>query len=726
MNTNSENRKINRSVIRSKGLLLLIACCQILFFSACAQKNEQSSGQTINDQKDTPVLNQLADAKSPYLRQHADNPVNWHEWGPEALKKATEENKPLLISIGYAACHWCHVMEHESFMDSSVATLMNENFIPIKIDREERPDIDQIYMNAVQLISGNGGWPLNAFALPDGRPYYAGTYYPTDQWKEVLQQMSDVYHNQYQKVEQQAELLTQSIRTEDVITVAGDSVGAYNKERYKAIFINWQSMIDYKKGGYSRSPKFPLPVGWEFLLQYHYLTGDDQALQAVTTTLDAMAKGGIYDQVGGGFARYSTDAEWFAPHFEKMLYDNGQLVSLYAHAYKVTKNEAYAAVVRETLAFVEREMTSHEGGFYASLNADSEGEEGKFYVWTKEEIENTLDPETSKLIIAYYNITSSGNWEDDANILYRDKASNEFAQKSDLSVKEWKRTLTKAKAQLLSKRSERIRPSTDDKILTSWNALMMNGYIDAYLALGDKAYLQTAIANAKFLEQNMIMPDGSLLRNYKEGDANISAFLDDYALLADAYIQLYQATFDIHWLDLSKKLTNYAIDHFRNDDSGMFFYTSDLSENLIARKMEITDNVIPASNSIMAHVLYKLGLYYFESTYTSMTQTMLNHVQEDLSQGGPYYANWARLLGMIAYEPFEVAIMGTQASSLNLNMQKSYLPTAIYMGGTLENLPSLENKMIQGEGTIYVCKHRVCKLPVTDVGAALAQIAVWK
>jgi uncharacterized protein YyaL (SSP411 family) len=726
MNTNSENRKINRSVIRSKGLLLLIACCQILFFSACAQKNEQSSGQTINDQKDTPVLNQLADAKSPYLRQHADNPVNWHEWGPEALKKATEENKPLLISIGYAACHWCHVMEHESFMDSSVATLMNENFIPIKIDREERPDIDQIYMNAVQLISGNGGWPLNAFALPDGRPYYAGTYYPTDQWKEVLQQMSDVYHNQYQKVEQQAELLTQSIRTEDVITVAGDSVGAYNKERYKAIFINWQSMIDYKKGGYSRSPKFPLPVGWEFLLQYHYLTGDDQALQAVTTTLDAMAKGGIYDQVGGGFARYSTDAEWFAPHFEKMLYDNGQLVSLYAHAYKVTKNEAYAAVVRETLAFVEREMTSHEGGFYASLNADSEGEEGKFYVWTKEEIENTLDPETSKLIIAYYNITSSGNWEDDDNILYRDKAKNDFAQKSDLSIVEWNRILSQAKAQLLSKRSERIRPSTDDKILTSWNALMIVGYIDAYLALGDKAYLQTAIANAKFLEQNMIMPDGSLWRNYKEGDANISAFLDDYALLADAYIQLYQATFDMHWLDLSKKLTDYAIDHFRNDDSGMFFYTSDLSENLIARKMEITDNVIPASNSIMANVLYKLGLYYYDKTYTSMTQTMLNHVQEDLSQGGPYYANWARLLGMMAYEPFEVAIMGTQASSLSLAMQKSYLPTAIYMGGTLENLPSLENKMIQGEGTIYVCKHRVCKLPVTDVEAALAQMDAWK
>ncbi|MFT7020625.1 MAG: hypothetical protein ACJASO_002822 [Cyclobacteriaceae bacterium] len=330
------------------------------------------------------------------------------------------------------------------------------------------------------------------------------------------------------------------------------------------------------------------------------------------------------------------------------------------------------------------------------------------------------------MIIAYYNITSSGNWEDDDNILYRDKAKNDFAQKSDLSIVEWNRILSQAKAQLLSKRSERIRPSTDDKILTSWNALMIVGYIDAYLALGDKAYLQTAIANAKFLEQNMIMPDGSLWRNYKEGDANISAFLDDYALLADAYIQLYQATFDMHWLDLSKKLTDYAIDHFRNDDSGMFFYTSDLSENLIARKMEITDNVIPASNSIMANVLYKLGLYYYDKTYTSMTQTMLNHVQEDLSQGGPYYANWARLLGMMAYEPFEVAIMGTQASSLSLAMQKSYLPTAIYMGGTLENLPSLENKMIQGEGTIYVCKHRVCKLPVTDVEAALAQMDAWK
>lgn len=719
-------RIINRWNQSSKSILLIITCCLVLLFSACAQSTMQTSDISNNSEQDSTDKNHLANAKSPYLRQHADNPVNWHEWGPEALEKAKKENKPLLISIGYAACHWCHVMEHESFMDSSVAKIMNKNFVAIKIDREERPDIDQIYMNAAQMITGSGGWPLNAFALPDGRPYYASTYFPKEQWKKVLLQMSDLYRNQREKVEQQAEQLTRGIRAQEVITVAGDSTSEFNKATYQGIFTNYQSLIDYKKGGYNRSPKFPLPVGWEFLLQYHYLTGNRKALQAVTTTLDEMAKGGIYDQIGGGFARYSTDAAWFAPHFEKMLYDNSQLVSLYSHAYQVTKDKNYAQVIRETLAFIDREMTSPEGGFYSSLNADSEGEEGKFYVWTQDEIEKVLDEKTAALISDYYQVKKSGNWEHHKNILHRKESNKEFAKSNGLTAEQWDKILSNSKDNLLKARGKRIRPSTDDKILTSWNALMMKGYVDAYLALGDEAYLKTALKNAKFLEDNMINPNGSLWRNYKDGDAGISAFLDDYALLADAYIQLYQATFDIHWLTISKKLTNYAIAHFRNENSGMFFYTSNQSENLIARKMEITDNVIPASNSTMAHVLYKLGIYYFDKSYTSMTKTMLNHVQGNLAKGGPYYANWSRLLGVIAYEPFEIAIMGQQSKSKNLAIQKRYLPTSITMGGKAENLPSLENKLVPGATRIYVCKNRVCRLPVDEVEEALIQINVWK
>lgn len=715
-------RKINKSIIPSKSILFAITCFQVLLFSACAQSTEQTAATKNSIRQDTSDVNHLASAKSPYLQQHADNPVNWYEWGPEALEKAKKEDKPLLISIGYAACHWCHVMEHESFMDSTVAKLMNENFIAIKIDREERPDIDQIYMNAVQLISGRGGWPLNAFALPDGRPFFAGTYYPKEQWKQVLQQMSDVYRNQNEKVRQQAEQLTQGIRTEEHITIAGDSTSDFTKARYKGIFSSWQSMIDYKKGGYSRSPKFPLPVGWDFLLQYHYLTDDGQALQAVITTLDEMAKGGIYDQIGGGFARYSTDEEWFAPHFEKMLYDNGQLVSLYAHAYKVTKDESYATVVRETLAFIEREMTSSEGGFYSSLNADSEGEEGKFYVWTKEEIQNTLDSETTKLILAYYNITSSGNWESGKNILHREVDIKDFAHQNDLSIKAWNKKLKKTKAKLLARRSAKIRPSTDDKILTSWNALMMKGYVDAYLALGDHAYLTTALENASFLENNMIKADGGLWRNYKDGDAGISAFLDDYALLADAYIQLYQATFDVHWLHQAKMIADYAIVHFKDANSGMFFYTSDQSEALIARKMEISDNVMPSSNSVMAGVLYKLGELYYHKPYSTMSKKMLSHVSEEIMQGGPYYANWAMVMGLTTYGPFEVAIMGDKAQEINMALQQEYLPTSFFMGGTAENLPLLENKLSAGKTLIYVCRNKTCKLPVTEVAQALKQI----
>jgi hypothetical protein len=704
--------------MQTRNNILIVLLMQFFIIIGCAQdrKTNGHSGQKSSD------LNRLADAKSPYLQQHADNPVDWYEWGPEALQKAKKEDKPLIISIGYAACHWCHVMEHESFMDTTVARIMNENFVSVKIDREERPDIDQIYMNAAQLLTGSGGWPLNAFALPDGRPFYAGTYFPKDQWIQVLEQLSKIYREEYDKVEKQAEALTQGIKTQEVITLPGDTTGNFTTETYKGIFSNWQSMIDYSRGGYNRAPKFPLPVGWEFLLQYNYLTGSEKALEAVTITLDEMAKGGIYDQIGGGFARYSTDARWFAPHFEKMLYDNGQLVSLYANAYKVTKNETYAEIIRETVEFVKREMTSPEGGFYSSLNADSEGEEGKFYVWTQGEIEDVLDEKTVQLIKDYYQVKKSGNWEHNKNILYRKESMSAFAESKNLSLKEWNKILFKAKGKLLKERSKRTRPSTDDKILTSWNALMLKGYIDAYLALGDDGYLDAALKNARFLEENMIRENGRLWRNYKDGEASIDAFLDDYALLADAFIHLYQATFDVHWLDVARNVSDYAIAHFLDKQSGMFFYTSDQSDNLIARKMEITDNVIPASNSVIVNVLYRLGEYYYHPPYIRMSKTMLNHVAKDLSTGGPYYANWGMLMGLMAYKPFEVAIMGSKAIEKNKELQTRYLPTSLFMGGEEENLPLLENKLVEGETMIYVCRNKVCKMPVSEADQALKQL----
>lgn len=690
---------------------------QFILVAACAQERGGHNMEKVG----VPHKNRLSQAKSPYLLQHADNPVDWYEWGAEALERAKKENKPLLISIGYAACHWCHVMEHESFMDSTVAQLMNDNFVAIKIDREERPDIDQIYMDAVQLLTGSGGWPLNAFALPDGRPFFAGTYFPKDQWKKVLEEIHKVYIEKQDKVQEQAAKLTDGIKGQELVALPA-SEATFSESTYRNIFPKIQKKIDYKKGGFARAPKFPMPVGWEFLLQYHYLVGDEEALDAVTRTLDEMAKGGIYDQIGGGFSRYSVDADWFAPHFEKMLYDNGQLVSLYAHAYKVTESGTYAEVIRETLEFIRREMTSPNGGFYASLNADSEGEEGKYYVWTVEALNQILTGKTRELFHAYYQTKDKGNWENNHNILFRNRDKLQFAMDKKMPVNEWETLLADAKEKVRIARNARIRPTTDDKVLTGWNAIMLKGYVDAYLALGDSTYLEAALKNAVFLEENMLRENGRLWRNYNDGHAGIEAFLDDYALLAEAYIALYQATFNVHWLQLSRSIADYAITHFRDERSGMFYYTSDESEALVARKMELMDNVIPASNSVMAHVLYRLGEFYYHQPYIDMAATMLNQVAKDVAINGEYYANWGLLMGLIAYEPNEVAIMGREARDKNIEIQKKYLPTTLFMGGETENLPLLEYKLMPNETIIYVCRNKACKLPVTAVSEAVGQL----
>jgi len=613
-------------------------------------------------------------------------------------------------------------MEYQSFSQEDVAEFMNKNFVCIKVDREERPDVDRIYMDAAQIINGQGGWPLNAFALPDGKPFFAGTYFPKDRWMEVLAKISDLYKNENQRVVNYANQLTEGINSHSINIQLKPQDTNFSTKEYAELFDGFRNQIDYELGGFNRAPKFPLPVAWEFLLQYSYITKNEDALKAVKLTLDEMAKGGIYDQIGGGFARYSVDEYWKVPHFEKMLYDNAQLISLYSHAYQLTKNQRYAEIIEESFDFVIRELSDKNGGFYSSLNADSEGEEGKFYVWTYDEFKSALDDEKFDLLSKYYNITIEGNWEEGNNILLTKSEKDEFAKANKISKGEFKKIVSEANKKLFEFRSKRERPSTDNKILTSWNALMLKACVDAYTALGDEKFLVAAMKNAEFLEDNMMEENGFLYRNYMNNKASIPAFLDDYAALSDAFLNLYSITFNKKWLDYSKLLADYIIEHFSSDETAMFYYTSDDSENLIARTYEITDNVIPASNSILANVLFKLWHYLDNENYISSTEKMLYQVKDKISGSVPWYANWAMLAGMISYDPFEVAIMGDNYAEINKEMQKHYLPTCIFLGGNKENLPLLKNRLSKGKTMIYVCRNKTCKLPVQLVSEAMEQL----
>jgi len=665
--------------------------------------------------------NQLIHESSPYLLQHAHNPVNWYPWGKEALEKAQKENKLIIVSIGYSACHWCHVMEHESFEDEQVAKFMNDNFIAIKVDREERPDIDQIYMNAVQLISGRGGWPLNCIALPDGRPIYGGTYFPKEQWLDMLIQVSDFVKQNPEKTEEQAAMLTKGIQSSEMI-FRNMEAAAYEINSLDNIFTNLEKNIDYANGGFNRAPKFPMPVGYQFLLYYHYLTQNEKALIAVTTTLNKMADGGIYDHVGGGFARYSTDAFWKVPHFEKMLYDNAQLVSLYSAAYQLTKKPYYRVIVKETLNFIQRELTSRDGGFYSSLDADSEGEEGKYYVWEKSELQKTLGNK-SDLIVDYFSVTERGNWENGQNILFKSTSDGEIADKYQIAKDELDKRVLEAKSLLLSERNHRPRPGLDDKILTSWNSLMLKGYIDAYKAFYDQQYLEIALKNADFIRREIMSSEGRLFRNFKDDKATINGFLDDYSFTIDAFISLYQATFNEKWLYDAQLLTTYTMNHFYDSNSGMFFYSSDLDPELIARKMEISDNVIPSANSQMAKNLFVLGKYFYSNDYIQISKQMLDNVRENALEGGVYYSNWDVLMGWFTKEPIEVAIVGSKYENIQKQLNSYFLPDVLLSGGKSEGtLSLLENKLVEGQTTIYVCQNRVCKLPVTRIDEALKQI----
>ena len=667
--------------------------------------------------------NKLIDQSSPYLLQHAHNPVNWYPWGEEALAKAKEENKMILISVGYAACHWCHVMEHESFEDTAVAKIMNENFINIKVDREERPDVDDVYMTACQMATGKAcGWPLNAFALPDGRPVWAGTYFPKKQWVEVMEYFIKTRKEEPEKLKEYAQQITDGIQnTEGIVLNEEDQI--FEKAGIEKIGKAFMKNMDLEKGGRQSDIKFPMPNNWEFLLSYYHYTKDPKVLEAVETTLQKMANGGIYDHLGGGFSRYSTDPNWHVPHFEKMLYDNGQLVSLYAKAYQLTKDPLYKKVVEETIEFVERELYDDNGGFYSSLDADSEGEEGKFYVWTAGEIDSILTDEKTRTVFKdYYDIQKSGNWEHNKNVLQVITLEDKILKKHQLTPELLNNILTETRKKLFAEREKRIRPGLDDKILTSWNALMLMGYVDAYRALGEKAYLETAIKNANFLSKNMLRKDFRLNRNYKDGKSVINAFLDDYALLAEAFINLYQVTFDEQWLKKAEGLVNYATQYFFDEEDQMYFYTSSLDPPLVARKKVLPDNVISGSNSIMARVLYDLGLYLYNEEYLAKAKQMMSNMSTQiLMSDQPYfYANWTGLFLDLVRPPYEVAIVGENYKPLQQQLMSYYLPNAILLGGKQEgSLELLKNKLIEDETRIYVCQDKICKLPVGEVDKAL-------
>lgn len=582
--------------------------------------------------------NELIHESSLYLQQHAHNPVNWVSWSKEAFERAEKENKLVLVSVGYSACHWCHVMEHECFEDQEVAALMNKHFVCIKVDREERPDVDQVYMTAVQLMTQRGGWPLNCFTIPNGKPIYGGTYFPKEQWMHVLRSLEHTYRTEPQKVFGYAEELSDGVQQSDLIATA-EPVKPFPEEKLWELVRRWQQRMDMVEGGPTSAPKFPLPSNLEFLLHYGTLEKNASVLEYVNLTLRKMALGGIYDQLGGGFSRYSVDLLWKIPHFEKMLYDNGQLLSVYAQAYKETKLPEYKRVLDQTLGWLEREMLSEEGGLFAAQDADSEGVEGKYYVWTPEEIESALG-ENASWFWPLYNPGNKGYWEHNQWVLLRNETWEEFCEKN--------RSVTNAKIQdqldtLLHIRKKRIAPVTDTKCLTAWNALTITGLTEAFKATEDHSYLKLAIQIARWIKTDQTGSDFQLWHTRQNGKSFIEGFLDDYATTIQAFLNLYQVSGNNDDLDFAEELCTYTMKHFFDQQSGMFFFTPD-NHDLIARKMEINDNVIPSTNSIMANNLLTLSLLKDKLDYEEKAKQMLQNVIEGMEQYGSGYSNWALLL----------------------------------------------------------------------------------
>ncbi len=662
--------------------------------------------------------NHLKNETSPYLLQHADNPVEWYPWGEEALTRAREEDKPILLSIGYAACHWCHVMAHESFEDEATAVYMNRHFINIKVDREERPDLDAIYMQAVVAMTGQGGWPMTVLLTPDGKPFFGGTYFPPaprygmPSFRQLLDSIADAWQNRRDEIVQSAGDIAQKLSR----TLVLDSENSLNRALLDRARDNIAQAFDNVQGGFGRAPKFPPSMTLEFLLRMVLRDGDESALHMVELTLQKMACGGMYDQIGGGFARYATDNNWLVPHFEKMLYDNALLARVYLHAWQITGKPLYRRIVEETLDFVAREMRHEDGGFYSSYDADSEGKEGKFYVWQPDEIRRILGADADEFM-AYYDVREGGNWED-KSILNIPQPSDETTAK-----------LAASRQKLLEARAKRVWPGLDDKVLTSWNGLMLAAFAEAGRALKRPDYTEIATYNAMFLYETMRTESGRLLRTWKSGGAaKYNAYLEDYAYLADGLLALYQNSFDDRWFSWAQELAEMMLTHFADEAHGGFFDTSDDHEDLLHRPKDVQDNATPSANAMAAQVLLKLSLYTGNGRYWDTAEQAISALYEAMAQHPTGFAHWLTAAAFILGQPQEVAIVGDHGledtEALIETALARYRPHQIVaVGGSGKIIPLLaDRKFIDGKATAYVCRRFVCQQPVTSPEALAGQL----
>jgi uncharacterized protein YyaL (SSP411 family) len=666
----------------------------------------------------TTAMNELHLESSPYLLQHANNPVHWKAWNEKSLAEAKATNQLIIISIGYSACHWCHVMEHESFEDEEVAAVMNAHFINIKIDREERPDIDAVYMKAVQIMTGRGGWPMNVVALPDGRPIWGGTYFRKNDWINSLEKLQEIYTQNPETIYDYAQQLHEGLQSISVIPKT-DNASDFNFDVLETLLEKWQKSFDWDFGGMARAPKFMMPTNYEFLLRFAYQTQNQKVLDFVNLTLTKMAYGGLFDTIDGGFSRYSVDMKWHVPHFEKMLYDNGQLVSLYANAYKLTQNPLYEEVIEKTLAFVEKEWLTSEGSFYSALDADSlttenHLEEGAFYVWTKDELRLLLDEDFDSFSDVF-NINEFGHWEHGNYVLIQNQSLAEIAKKQNIALDILTQKKKSWEQKLYVQREKRSKPRLDDKCLTSWNAIMNKGFTEAYKALGNPKYVAIALQNAHFIVKNLWSAEGHLFRTYKNGKATINGYLEDYAHVIHGFIGLYQATLDEQWLQNAKQLTDYSFDHFYDEKAEFFSFTSKTEEALITTHFEVEDNVIPAANSVMAINLFQLGIYYNNQYYESVAEKMVQNIIPTIDYPSAF-SNWLNLLLNYSEQNHELAICGEKALDHLTQINQHYLPNIILAGTIADSkLPFLEHRFVKGQTLLYLCQNKTCDLPTADL-----------
>lgn len=658
-------------------------------------------------------MNELHLESSPYLLQHAKNPIFWKAWQENTLATAIKENKLIIVSIGYAACHWCHVMEHECFEDDEVAAVMNSNFIAIKVDKEERPDVDAIYMKALQMMTGQGGWPLNVVCLPDGRPIWGATYVNKENWINTLAQLSKVYEENIEKVIEYAEKLHEGLTSLGLVS-HNTHKDEFPFENCHLLVNKWQKSFDLEYGGYTRAPKFMMPSNLDFLQCYGYLFKDESVLKHVDLTLTRMAYGGLFDTIGGGFSRYSVDMKWHVPHFEKMLYDNAQLISVYADAYKRSQNPLYKEVIEKTIGFIKEELSDNQGGFYASLDADSLDknnhlEEGAFYVWKKNELEQILEDEF-QLFSEVFNINSFGYWEHDNYVLIQNESLSEIAHKNNISIE----TLTSKKknweAKLYQIRNKRPKPRLDDKRITSWNALMLKGFADAYAATGNTTYLNAAQKNASFLMEKLWSTTGHLWHSYNNESAKIEGFLEDYAFTIEAFIRLYQVTLEMDYLQNAKQLTDYCLEQFYDEQQHFFAFTARNAAQLIAPHFEVEDNVIPAANSVMANNLHVLSILFHNTYYEKLVSQMLHHITVKIDYASAY-SNWMKLW-MYKNTGKELAICGNNALNELSKVNSEFHPNIIIAGSTKNSsLPFLSNRFDPTKTLFYLCENKSCLQP---------------